>query len=579
MREKKNNLKFKSGISQTNLFLSELYNSKGKSLYHEAMEKTHDAMMTSFRRLKQTKIYRDAVYLLGYKITKTFALQNLRNEYLKQYCLKVLKEWNRKNVNFDFSNESLKKHSVSFFKKILSFRDSYLLSPIPSLKPGRDQYKIGVDWDSIFDDGVWRYFLFWFHLDNQPVSAEKIVLLLPRKLLRTPPMLEPIGIDQKNWGKSSLFFKGFIYPMTPLFRKRYFYQRMTGMEQWFYVLLISFFREVHYWRQFFLKNKIRILVQKCEELVSPLAKRFALETIHGVHIGVQRSFLCCHGDTTLGRNPTHVFFVWGKGSLQPYRANFNHHEYIIISGYPYNVPLKSISNDISFEEKFKRRGVQFTIALYDNVYYSFGKYSKKTVERFYKKFLEWFLQTDGVGLIIKSKKPAILKGLPGIYHLLTQCEKTGRFYRCSNVRKISPVDLKGKVDLHVGMGISTIVVEAVILGERGIHCDVLNQEDHYFYRWGNGKIIFKDTERLLYEIDKYRKGVGDKMLGDWSQVRHRLDPFQDGKGNERIGLYIQWLLEKLDRGRSRMSAMDYANDRYAEYWGKDKIVGLSRFHN
>ena len=55
----------------------------------------------------------------------------------------------------------------------------------------------------------------------------------------------------------------------------------------------------------------------------------------------------------------------------------------------------------------------------------------------------------------------------------------------------------------------------------------------------------------------------------------RLDPFRDGKAATRIGSYMTWLIESLDAGTPRQSAIKQAHERYAGRYGWDKIVRLT----
>ena len=57
-----------------------------------------------------------------------------------------------------------------------------------------------------------------------------------------------------------------------------------------------------------------------------------------------------------------------------------------------------------------------------------------------------------------------------------------------------------------------------------------------------------------------------------------LDPFRDGRAAERMADYINWLLEGLNAGLSRDSAMAEAAERYSAQWGKDKVHGPTFQH-
>ena len=80
-------------------------------------------------------------------------------------------------------------------------------------------------------------------------------------------------------------------------------------------------------------------------------------------------------------------------------------------------------------------------------------------------------------------------------------------------------------------------------------------------------------EDLIAALKRHKKNAkAEPKFGDWSPYLDELEPFRDGKSYERVGSYIGWLLESLDRGYSRDEAVGYANGLYAGTWGTDKVV-------
>ena len=61
-----------------------------------------------------------------------------------------------------------------------------------------------------------------------------------------------------------------------------------------------------------------------------------------------------------------------------------------------------------------------------------------SMEEYYTRFLEWVIEEDDLGLIIKSKKPVVQDTLPGIKTLIKQAVKTGRCYNIPDPFQTKP---------------------------------------------------------------------------------------------------------------------------------------------
>ena len=53
---------------------------------------------------------------------------------------------------------------------------------------------------------------------------------------------------------------------------------------------------------------------------------------------------------------------------------------------------------------------------------------------------------------------------------------------------------------------------------------------------------------------------------------NEFDSFRDGKASERIGEYISWYLEGLDKNLEKDIALQDATQKYAAKWGKEKVI-------
>jgi hypothetical protein len=126
---------------------------------------------------------------------------------------------------------------------------------------------------------------------------------------------------------------------------------------------------------------------------------------------------------------------------------------------------------------------------------------------------------------------------------------------------------------------SSALIESVLSGCRGVHYDYANLKtiENDFYEWGENRVIFPELDAMVSAIKTFKNDPTiNPQLGDWSEHLDELDPFRDNRGGERIGTYMRWLQEGLEKGLDRNASIDRANALYAKAWGKDKIYYSER---
>lgn len=359
-------------------------------------------------------------------------------------------------------------------------------------------------------------------------------------------------------------------------KRKYHDNHLSHIEKWVYDMGDNLISMVEFWKKFYQKFNIKVHYDAEESVLQNVAQNIALDIVGGVRVGKQRSEIMGIAGEGPGYHPDHIFFSWNDRGSEYLMNNRNRNEYCITSGFPFDAVFKK---DIvvvdSMRKDFAQKGVKFIIALYDNSFSENIHYSKKMMLSFYRKFLEWVIDDRTIGLIIKSKKPIVLNSLPEIKDLLKQALDSGRCVRMHNEIGRLPSDAAHVADIAVGIGISSAVVESVITGCKGVHCDFTGLRTHIFYTWGYQKIIFDDIDMLAMALKRYKEDPEDEpYLGDWSPYIDKLDPFRDGRGGERMGTYMRWLLESFDRGDKRDEAIQYANTLYANQWGEDKVIEM-----
>ena len=380
-------------------------------------------------------------------------------------------------------------------------------------------------------------------------------------------------LNRKNspfWSPSSKELDKFV--------KKLKFKPRNEIERWLYQTGKQLLREVGYWHLFYKEFNIRVHFVGLEATPKYFAQSIAFDVSPfqgGLLIGKQRSELY-NASFFKGQYPNDVYFTWNALSSRYLEDDYNPQVKIVV-GYP---------NDYIFKGKFKEaaklrtelksKGVKFIFALFDESHAPDYSISTEMMNGFYLAFLNWLIREKEIGLVIKSKKPFILDGLPQILPILNKAKATGRCIYLENEYGRMPLDAAAVSDMVVSIGYSAMV-ESAIAGCRGVICDMTCLRSHDFYRWGFEQIIFDDLDRMLVALKKY---VKDKEsipnLGDWSPFSDRLDPFMDGRAGERMGVYLRWILEGFDAGFDREKALLEANAKYSLVWGDGKIQGALR---
>ena len=346
---------------------------------------------------------------------------------------------------------------------------------------------------------------------------------------------------------------------------------------------------IYSWHCFFSEYCIKIHFDPGDCDLRMIPKAIAIELTGGISIGKERSFMVkakSSPSQTLFQND--IFFTWGKESAERFIESSDAQNHTIISGHPFDdISLVSGSecSPAEVKQKIINSGAKFTVLLLDNMHsYNKGQFQviyTPSMEKFYKCFLEWVIEEDDLGLIIKSKKPVVQDTLPGIKTLIKQAVKTGRCYTVPDPFQKKPVDFAVVSDFVVSIGLflSGALIESVLKGVRGVFYDNPNLRsiERDLYAWGDKKVIFSNLDEMMDAFKSFKENPDSLPdLGDWSAHLDELDPFRDMRGAERIGTYVRWLKEAFDKDLERQDAIEHANVLYANAWGEDKIYSGKR---
>jgi hypothetical protein len=272
-----------------------------------------------------------------------------------------------------------------------------------------------------------------------------------------------------------------------------------------------------------------------------------------------------------------VFFFWGQHDVQVALDSGCVSRHMLVSG----CFLTGRSNPQARDEAqsmvsdFRKRGVDYVLAIFD---------TSTPTSNFHLFLLEWLIEDPKLGLLIKSKGRKSWDELIGptsaddrLGEILQRARDTQRIHRMSSY--VSPGDAALAADFTVGVGSISSTTVAALQGARVLFVDYerLDQgaQSPYttFHSLGPNRCIFYDLGTLKQEVLKYTANPkSNPHLGDVSPILHQLDSFCDSGASRRIAEYVEWYMKGLARGLGRDEATRSATRKYAEKWGKDKVV-------
>ena len=305
----------------------------------------------------------------------------------------------------------------------------------------------------------------------------------------------------------------------------------------------------------------------------------AAKSADAIRIGVQSTCpLGIEGSVTAYSHD--VFFLWGQHDTQIALDSGYVSNHMLISG----CFLNGQSNPQARNEAqsvvsgFHKLGVDYVLTIFD---------TSEPTPNFYRVFLEWLIEDPKLGLLIKTKAGNTWDDLTknqgstllddSFGEILQHARETQRIHLMSS--NVSPIDTALATDFSVAIGSVSAIALAALKGGKVLFVDYerLDQspQNPYttFHSLGHNRCVFYNPETLKQEVLKYAANPqSNPHLGDASSILHLLDSFSDNKGSRRIAEYVEWYMEGLTQGFSRDKATLLATKKYAEKWGKDKVV-------
>jgi hypothetical protein len=256
----------------------------------------------------------------------------------------------------------------------------------------------------------------------------------------------------------------------------------------------------------------------------------------------------------------------------------------IYCGYITDYAFREVKEDsLKLRRQLLDKGVKFIICYFDETPAPDRMHviSNKMVTETYEYIIDTMLEDETLGLVLKPSRPeSLYNEIPSIKSMIEKAKASGR---CICIDSGSyhtdhyPTEAAQIADLSVcHLYGGTTALESHLSGVRAVFLDLEKLYSNPVYKLGYGEIVFDDIDNLSCAIKQFRDnpesipGFGD--LSAWVKDR---DPFKDGNASLRIGQYINWLFVKIREGKKREEAIEFANQKYAELWGRENIVDFN----
>jgi len=420
-----------------------------------------------------------------------------------------------------------------------------------------------------------------FERTDTPLTEEKVEILQNEGVKHIALSHEAIDIGNGSvWcsgNKYKRLRKRFILNVI----KKYFWCviRLHFVSSFYLNNMFYFVLKYSYWYDFFYSNNIKVHISYSDFEKHYAPKTLALEKAGGINISCQWSNI---DFSSIGINScTDVLFSFGPAYKRMWESNRSSIDYLLYCGYITDYSFAAVKADAQkAREQLLHKGAEFIVCFFDENS-SQNRMTDVTNERSavtYKYFINRMLKDNRLGLIFKPGYPSTLpERLSEITNLIEDAKKTGRCVFMDGGDYVTdqyPAEAAQAADLCVGLLLSgTAALESYLSGTPTVFLDLEGFPSNPIYKSGKGKVVFDSLDSLFLVIKQYRNdpqsvpGFGD--LSTW--VRDR-DTFKDGNASLRVGQYIKWIFEKLEKGNRREDTIEYANQKYAELWGKENVI-------
>lgn len=196
--------------------------------------------------------------------------------------------------------------------------------------------------------------------------------------------------------------------------------------------------------------------------------------------------------------------------------------------------------------KLTSNGIKYVIGFFDQGYSADSMFQMgyHISDAGYQFLLNKILTNEDIGIIIKPKKPRILKlKLSNTSNDLL--EKAIRSKKCillndhavnhvKNFEDIpAQVAMASDITIHDTLLAGTAALESALVGCKSLMFDYFGSKQSLF-KQNNLDIVYTDWNLLWTKIIENKNKQSNNNFGDWSKIIKKFDPYMDGKANQRI---------------------------------------------
>jgi hypothetical protein len=319
-------------------------------------------------------------------------------------------------------------------------------------------------------------------------------------------------------------------------------------------------RSVWRWESFFRHHNVAIYQQFTELSLETAARRIAADRVHGIEIGKMRSQFFDRASASFYFQHE-VAFVWHENAANILRDARTRTREIVAVGYPWGHLFSTMAAEANVLRRgLIRPGVTRVLAVYDNGAHLNTTMSVAQLETFYAYLLDLAERRTDIALLVKSKKPHILRAMPKIKASLADLEAKGRCVVLdTQLSSVIPAALAA--DLVVAIPASTAACEAALVGREVLMYDPGRSRDHAFSGRDKG-IMHDDFAQFARALEAVLARPLQIAGANASRYLHTIDPFCDGRAAWRAAAYIAGFLEAKKHNLEKAAAMEAAKRHY-----------------
>lgn len=356
-----------------------------------------------------------------------------------------------------------------------------------------------------------------------------------------------------------------VSPRMPQWLRTYC-ASLTGsgspLERWIRRTLREFAQAVWRWESFFRHFNVAIYQQFTEALLDTAPRRLAIDRVGGIEVGKMRSQFFDRSSASFYFQHE-VGFVWHDNVAEVLKHGRTRTSDVVAVGYPWDHLFGSMAAEAnSLRQRLMKPGVALVLAIYDNHAHINGVFSSYHLEIFYSHLVNLARHRPSVALLVKSKKPQILRQMPQIQTSLRQLEAEGRCLVLDEpLASVVPAALAA--DLMVALPAATAACEAALAGRAVLMYDPSGSIDHPFSGQNKG-IMFTDFGQFCRALEQVLEEPHGTLPSKSSCHIDLIDPFRDGRAARRAAAFIAGFLEARKKGLEKANALHAAYERYRE---------------